>query len=407
MRVGQFPSFHKGVWVFSLITAAMIMATTGCQNSGIPGLGEHPAAVADIQKRDFGHTTDGDAVEQYTLTSSTGASVSVITYGATVTNLVVPDKDGKLGDVILGYDNIQQYQRQSSPYFGATVGRVANRIANGEFKIGNNQYCVPINNGPNHLHGGVKGYDKRIWKAEPVMTTDGPTIRFSLTDPDGAEGYPGTVTTTVIFTLTNGKDDEGQYNGLKIQYFATTTGATPVNLTNHTYFNLNDGGKSQVLDHVVKFNADHYTPVDAKLIPTGEIAAVKGTPYDFTSPKPIGQDIAKTPGTPNGYDHNFALNSKDGSLSTAAEVYEASTGRLLKMMTTEPGVQFYTGNFLDGSITGKYGNVYQEHNAFCLEAQDYPDAVNHPTFPDSVVKPGEVYRQITEYRIFASPNAPW
>lgn len=314
--------------------------------------------------------------------------------------------------MILGFDNIKQYQEQS-PYFGAIVGRVGNRIAKGKFTIDKQgSYAVPVNNGPNHLHGGFKGYDKRVWKGESIMTADGPSVRFTLVDPDGTEGYPGAVTATVIYSLTSGDGkgpaDDGPYSGLKIQYYATTDKGTPINLTNHMYFNLKDAGKTTIETHEMKVFGDHYTPVDDTLIPTGEIRQVKGTPIDFTSPKPIGRDLVAMGGDPVGYDHNIALTSQDGSFAKAVQVYEPQTGRLMDVWTTQPGVQFYSGNFLDGSATGKNDIVYKQHNAFCLETQHYPDSVNHANFPKGgVLLPGEVYRQITEYRFTTPANAPW
>lgn len=393
-----------------IAVSAMLLGLSlnGCQESAPQSSAASVAAShpAPIQRRDFGVTKEGEPVDQYILTNGTGASVSLITYGAIVTNLVVPDKNGVLGDVVLGFDNIGQYETQS-PYFGAIVGRVGNRIAHGEFTIDKVKSCVPINNGPNHLHGGFKGYDKRVWKADAAMTADGPSVRFMLTDPDGTEGYPGTVTSTVIYSLTSGKDTDGAYSGLKIQYYATTDKPTPINLTNHSYFNLKDAGKSSIAGHIMKVYGDKYTPVDATLIPTGEIASVKGTPIDFTEPKPIGKDLVAMGGDPVGYDHNLVLTNQDGSFAEAVQVYEPESGRLMDVWTTQPGVQFYSGNFLDGSVTGKYGDVYQEHNAIALETQHYPDSVNHSNFPDGVLRPGDVYRQITEYRFFAPAKAPW
>jgi aldose 1-epimerase len=335
----------------------------------------------------------GELVEKYTLSNGV-ASVSIITYGGIVTNLMMPDRNGNLGDVVLGFDNLQQYETRS-PYFGALVGRTCNRIAKGMFSIDGTRYCTPVNNGPNSLHGGFKGYDKRVWAAEPGMTPDGPSLRLTLTDPDGEEGFPGTVKVTVIYSLTSDSDTGG--NGLKIQYYATTDKPTPINLTNHSYFNLKDGGASDVLGHVLTVYGDYYTPVDSTLIPTGEIAPVKGTPIDFTSPKPIGQDLMAMGGKPAGYDHNIVLRSQDGSLAHAATVLEPTTGRVLDVWTTQPGVQLYTSNFLDGSVKGKGGLAYQSHSAFCLETQHYPDSVNQPKFPNSMLHPGETYREITEF----------
>lgn len=358
-----------------------------------------PALAATIDKKPFGTTADGQAVEQYVLTTDKGATASFITYGATLIRLQVPDRAGNLGDVVLGFDNLKQYEDQS-PYFGAIVGRVANRIARGIFFIDKTRYAVPVNNGPNHLHGGFKGYDKRLWKADTAMTANGPSVRFTLTDPDGTEGYPGTVKVTVIYSLSGD-------NTLEIQYYATADKPTPINLSNHSYFNLKDAGKSSIAGHLMKVYGDHYTPVDDTLIPTGEIAPVKGTPIDFTGPKPIGRDLYSMGGNPIGYDHNLVLNSQDGSFAKAVEVYEPDSGRLLEVWTTEPGLQFYSGNFLDGSVKGRGDVSYQQHSAFALETQHYPDSINHPNFPDTVLRPGAVYRQITEYRFSAPGQQPW
>ncbi len=352
------------------------------------------AQGASIKKDSFGVTSDGQAVDRYTLTNDKGVSAEIINYGGIITRLRVPDKNGHLGDVVLGFDDIKKYEDQS-PYFGAIIGRVANRIAGGVFFIDHRRYCVPINNGPNHLHGGFRGYDKRIWTADTAMTADGPSLRLSLIDPDGAEGYPGQVNVTVIYSVTGD-------NALKIQYYATSDKATPINLTNHTYFNLKDAGVSSISEHVLRIFATHYTPVDSTLIPTGEIAPVKGTPLDFTSPKPIGRDFDAMGGMPVGYDQNFCLDHPSDMFSEAAEVYEPVTGRDMQVWTTEPGIQLYSGNFLDGSITGKKGVVYAQHNAFALETQHYPDSVNHNNFPATILHPDEVYRQITEYRFSAS-----
>jgi aldose 1-epimerase len=343
-----------------------------------------------IEKKTFGVTQAGEQVHQFILTNSDGSSAILINFGATLARLLIPDKHNRRGDVILGFDNLKQFEDES-PYFGATIGRVGNRIAQGLFKIEEQHYAVPINNGPNHLHGGFKGYDKRIWNADTIMTTDGPSVRFTLRDPDGSEGYPGNLDVTVIYSLTNG-------NAIKIQYFASADKPTPINLTNHAYFNLKDGGVSDVLGHILQVNSDFYTPVNETLIPTGAIAPVKGTSFDFTQPKQIGTDIKTTGGNPAGYDHNLVLRSQDASLAKAADVYESQSGRRMEVWTTEPGVQFYSGNFLNGSIKGRQNAVYNQYNAFCLETQHYPDSINQPKFPNTVLRPGKIYRQITEYR---------
>jgi aldose 1-epimerase len=340
------------------------------------------AAKAGVEKAEFGKLPDGTSVDIYTLTNAHGLVAKVMTLGATLTELHVPDKAGAMGDIVLGFDNLDQYVK-GCPYFGATVGRVANRIAKGKFTLDGKEFTLAVNNGPNSLHGGLKGFDKVVWKAEEVKSSEGPSVKFSYHSPDGEEGYPGNLNVTVAYTLTN-KD------GLSLDYTATTDKDTPVNLTNHTYFNL--VGKGDVLSYVLWLNADHYTPVDDTQIPTGEVKAVAGTPMDFTTPHAIGDHMNEVPGEPKGYDHNYVLK---GHL--AARVMEPTTGRVLEMHTTEPGVQFYTGNFLDGTLTGIGGVTYDIHTAFCLEAQHYPDSVNHPKFPPVILKPGKTYHQRTEY----------
>jgi aldose 1-epimerase len=351
-----------------------------------------------VQKKSFGITASGKPVDLYVLTNSKGATVEIMNYGATITRLLVPDKTGKLGDVVLGFDSIAGYQKDS-PYFGTIAGRVANRIAKGTFTVDGVTYHVAINNGPNSLHGGLVGYDKRIWNAAITPVKDGQAVTFTLVDPDGTENYPGTVNVAVKYTLTDS-------NTLRIDYTATTDKATPINLTNHTYWNLKDAGVSDIGAHILQVNADAYTPVDDVQIPTGEIAPVKGTPIDFTSPKPIGKDIEAMSGDPAGYDHNLVLRSQNGTLAEALKVYEPTTGRVMEMWTTEPGVQFYTANFLAGKFAGKGGVVYQKHSALCFEAQDFPDAINHPNFPSCILRPGETYHQTTEYRFSTSTTPP-
>ncbi len=346
----------------------------------------------------FGTTADGKAVTLYTLTNAKGASVQLINFGATITHLMVPDKTGKMADVVLGFDNLKQYETES-PYFGCVAGRVANRIAKGTFEVDGTAYHLAVNNGVNALHGGLKGYDKRVWDGEEVASSDGSAVKFTLTDPDGTEGYPGTVKVSVTYTLTDA-------NAIRIEYAATTDKATPINLTNHTYWNLQDAGASDIGNHILKLEADQYTPVDATQIPTGEIAAVKDTPIDFTTPKPMGQDRHEMTGDPAGYDHNLVLRDQDGSLGKALEVYEPVTGRVMEMWTTEPGVQFYTGNFLTGKVVGKGGIAYQKHHAFAFEAQHFPDSVNHPKFPSTILRPGKTYRQVTEYRFSTAEQSP-
>ena len=277
------------------------------------------------------------------------------------------------------------------PFFGCTTGRVANRVAKGKFTLNGKEYQLAVNNGPNHLHGGVKAIDKRVWKAEPVPSADGVAVRFSYLSPDGEEGYPGNLNIHVTYTLT-GK------NELRIDYEATTDKDTPVNLTNHSYFNLGGAQPEGILNHQLTLFADHFTAADDTLIPTGEIKSVKGTPLDFTKSKAIGQDIGKTGGNPNGYDMNFVINGGGSSLTKCARVEDPKSGRVMEILTTEPGVQFYTGNFLDGKLKGKAGETYDKHHAFCLETQHYPDSVNHPQFPSTILKPGQKFTSTTVHR---------
>lgn len=332
------------------------------------------------------------------LSNGNGVSVEITNYGGTITRLLVPDKAGRVGDVVLGFDDLAGYEKHTA-YFGCVVGRVANRIAGGAFDVDGKRWNVPVNNGPNHLHGGLKGYDKRVWKADASSTSLGPAVRLTLIDPDGSEGYPGTVDVAVTYTLT-------EQNGIRIDYHATTDKPTPINLTNHSYFNLTDGGASDIGGHFLKVYGEHYTPVDATLIPTGRIEPVKGTPVDFTQAKPIGIDIKATGGDPFGYDHNLVLASQDGTFARAADVWEPGRGRHMQVWTTEPGVQLYTSNYLDGTLVGKHGIRYPRHSAFCLETQHYPDSINQSQFPSTILRPGQVYRSTTEYRFSAAAEIP-
>jgi aldose 1-epimerase len=343
-----------------------------------------------IEKSDFGKTPDGTAVDLYTLTNRKGLTAKIITYGGIVTELHVPDRNGKFGDVVLGFDKLEGYLA-GHPYFGAIVGRVANRIAKGKFTLDGKEYTVATNNGPNALHGGIKGFDKFVWKAEPLEAPDGMALKLSYVSRDGEEGYPGTLSTTVYYIL---KDS----NELKINYQATTDKPTIVNLTNHSYFNLAGPASGNILDHELMLAADEYTPTDDTLIPTGETRTVRGTPLDFTTPKTIGSRIGEIPAHIGGYDHNFALRGAGKKLELAARAYDPKSGRVMEMLTTEPGVQLYTGNFLDGKLKGKGGVAYQKYQAFCLEAQHYPDSVNHPNFPSVILRPGQQYKQTTVYK---------
>lgn len=348
-----------------------------------------------LSSEPWGKTAAGEAVELYTLTNAKGAEVRIATYGATVLSLKVPDRTGKMGDVVNGFDSLDGYlQQPPPPYFGAIVGRYGNRIGKGKFSLNGVEYALAKNNGENHLHGGIKGFDKMVWKAKEGP---GQSLELSYLSKDGEEGYPGALSATVTYTLTDN-------NELKIDYSATTDKDTVVNLTNHCYFNLAGHGEGDILSHVVTINADKFTPTDKGLIPTGELRPVEGTPFDFRTPKAIGERIeAKDEqiGYGPGYDHNWALNRTGASLEPAAKVTEAKSGRVMEVLTTEPGLQFYTGNFLDGKLQGKGGKVYPRRSAFCMETQHFPDSPNHPSFPSTELKPGQTYRTTTVYRFSA------
>src|SRR5213082_2152390 len=353
-----------------------------------------------IARTPFGSTERGEAVSAYTLKNAHGIELQVLDYGGIIVSLRVPDRTGRLGDVALGFDSLADYQR-GSPYFGALIGRYGNRIARGRFTLDGRTYTLATNNGPNHLHGGVRGFDKVVWAAAPFERGDSVGLVLSYTSPDGEEGYPGTLRATVTYTLTNA-------NELIFDYHATTDRATPVNLTQHSYFNLAGDGKGDILGHVVTLNADRFTPVDSTLIPTGELKSVAGTPFDFRKPTPIGaridQDDVQLRYGP-GYDHNFVLNkSGDGHEPTfAARVYEPATGRVMEIYTTEPGLQFYSGNFLDGTLHGKKGVVYRRRYGFAMETQHFPDSPNKPGFPSTILRPAEQYRSRTIYKFGVQP----
>jgi len=347
-----------------------------------------------IQRAPFGTTPDGVDIDQYTLTNSHGLTVRIISYGAIVTSVKTPDRDGRLGEGTLGFDSLDSYLA-GHPYFGAIAGRVANRIARGRFSIDGVEYKLATNNGANHLHGGVKGFDKAVWKAEPVEVKDGVGVKLTHFSPDGDEGYPGNLTTTVVYTLTEADE-------LTIDYTAQTDKATPINLTNHTYWNLADGGKSDVLGHRLTLFSDRFLPVDEGSIPTGELREVKGSPMDFIKESAIGARIDDVGGTPGGYDHCFVLKKRRGNapLTLAAKVVEPISGRVMEVFTSEPAVQFYTGNYLDGTLKSRDA-VYEKRHGFCLEAQHYPDSINQPAFPSTLLKPGETYRQTTVHKFSA------
>lgn len=370
-------------WTFAAGAGLSLVCLVGCAGmSGSSGL---------ITKASFGSTPDGKRVDIYTLRNTKGVETRICNYGGIVVSLKVPDKNDELGDVVLGYDNLDGYIK-NNPFFGCLVGRYGNRIAKGKFTLDGRTYPLATNNGPNHLHGGIKGFDKAVWDARSIASASGPALELRYASKDGEEGYPGNLSVTAVYTLT---DD----NGLRLDYTATTDKATIVNLTHHSYFNL--AGSGDILNHEMMIEADKFTPVDATLIPTGELRPLKGTSLDFSTPTKIGARINSDDEQiklGNGYDHNYVFNKPPGKLSLAARVYEPTTGRVMETLTTEPGVQFYTGNFLDGSITGKGGWVYQQRNAFCLEPQHFPDSPNHSNFPSTVLRPGQEYKNTIIYR---------
>jgi len=341
----------------------------------------------------FGRMPDGTAVEVYTLTNARGMQVRAITYGAIIQAIRVPDRSGRMADVTLGYDSLAGYLTQS-PYFGAVVGRYANRIARGRFTLEGRTYRLATNNGPNHLHGGLKGFDKVVWKAKSFQRGDTTGVEFQHTSPDGDEGYPGALQVSVTYTLTLD-------NRLEVEYRATTDRPTPVNLSQHSYFNLAGEGSGDILGHVLTIEADRYTPVDSTLIPTGELASVTGTPFDFRKPTAIGVRIEQPDPQlryGKGYDHNFVLNRRGAGLTHAVRVLDPRSGRTLDIHTTEPGLQFYSGNFLDGSIRGKSGHVYGHRTALVLETQHFPDSPNKPNFPSVVLEPGKKFHSVTAFK---------
>ncbi len=352
------------------------------------------ASSGSITQKPFGTTKDGVATELFTLKNANGVEARITNYGGIVTHLFTPDRSGKLGDVALGYDTLAEYEKVT-PYFGALIGRYGNRIAKGKFTIDGTTYSLATNDGANALHGGVKGFDKVVWTAKAIPG-DEPALELSYLAKDGEEGYPGNLKVIAVYTLT--KD-----NALKLDFTATTDKATVVNLTHHSYFNL--AGKGDILSHEIMINSDAFTPVDSGLIPTGELRPVKGTPFDFTKPMAIGSRIKEKDEQlkfGGGYDHNWVLNQpKAGECVLAARVYEPSTGRVMEVETTEPDVQFYCGNFLNGTITGKYGQVYQFRSGLCLEPQHAPDSPNQPKFPSVVLRPGQTYKTMMLYRFSA------
>lgn len=370
-------------WLFILITSAC--CNVGCNNNN-ENKTNNMSSVKAITKSDWGEA-DGKKVYLFTLTNKNGTEIKISNYGGTVTSWKTVDKNGNKANIVLGFDDLKGYLTPP-PYFGALIGRYGNRIANGKFKLDGKEYTLATNNGKNHLHGGNKGFDKVVWDVAPV-TDSVSSITLNYLSKDGEEGYPGNLKVAVKYTLT-------EANELLIEYNAETDKATPVNLTNHCYFNLTGDVTNTILNHTLMIDADKYTPVDSTLIPTGELKTVAGTPFDFRKPKLIGADINAVPG---GYDHNFVLNRKGDDLQSVAVLYDSTTGRQLEVFTTEPGLQFYSGNFLDGSLKTSDGKPINIHTGLCLETQHFPDSPNKPNFPSTILQPGEKYHTVTKYSV--------
>jgi len=376
--------FHLFVLVLFVVSAALAQEAAMAKGK------------LQVRKATFGKTADGKPVDLYTLTNSNGLEVRAMTYGGIIVSMRVPDRKGKLADVVLGHDDFDGYL-VNPPYFGAIVGRYANRIANGTFTLDGVKYTLPKNDGQNTLHGGLIGFNKVIWDAKEFKNEKGVGVAFNYLSKDGEEGFPGNLKVKVSYTLTN-------ENQLIIDYEATTDKGTPINLTQHTYFNLAGEGNGDILGHEVMLNADRFTPADKTLIPTGEIRPVKGTPLDFTTPATIGSRINDNYEQlliGHGYDHNFVIKRKDNSLTLAARAREPNSGRVLEVYTTEPAVQLYSGNFLDGTIVGKQGHAYKKRDGFCLETQHFPDSPNHPDFPSTILRPGTTFRSQTVFKFSA------
>ena len=383
------------VWI-KLVLAVAVIFMSGCKKKEAAVTKPEAKPVVketrqmSAEKESFGKTPDGKQIDLYTLTNTNGLKARIMNYGAILVSLEVPDRDGNLADITLGFDKLDGYLGEH-PYFGAIVGRYANRIGKAVFNLDGVEYKLAANNDVNHLHGGIKGFDKVVWRLEDLSVKGaGAVVKLSYISEDGEEGYPGNLACSVIYTLT--EDDK-----LEISYDAETDKKTVINLTNHSYFNLAGQGTGDILGHEMMINADKYTVVDEGLIPTGENRNVKDTPMDFTAPMTIGSRIGQVEG---GYDHNYVLNSSGGTLALAAKVHEPTSGRVMEIHTTQPGVQFYTGNFLDGSVIGKAGKVYQKNYGFCLETQHFPDSPNKPDFPTVVLHPGQKYATETVLRFY-------
>ncbi|MBD3225171.1 MAG: galactose-1-epimerase [Caldithrix sp.] len=369
----------------SVLGVLMSMLLLACAGQQQPQL--------SVTSEPFGPDVDGQPIHLYTLSNVEGMMVTITNYGAIVQSIKVPDRDGNIEDVVLGFDSLQSYIEDDS-YFGGLVGRYGNRIAKGKFTLDGNTYTLATNNGPNHLHGGDQGFNKVVWKGQQLQSEKEVGVKLTYVSPDGEEGYPGTLTTTVIYSLNND-------NAFKIEYRAKTDQPTVVNLTHHGYFNLSGNNRHNILDHKLMINADRFTPVDETLIPTGERRSVEGTPMDFRQPTAIGSRIDtdyEQLEYGKGYDHNWVLNDVDGTLKLQTTLYDPQSGRFMEISTVEPGMQFYSGNFLDGSIIGKNGQAYELHDGLCLEPQHFPDAPNQPDFPSTELRPGETYQSTSVYR---------
>jgi len=375
-----------------LICISVLISTlmfVGCNTGQTTNETKQTKEKMEITKEPFGKIKDGTEIYLFTLQNDQGMVAKITNYGGILTELFVPDKDANFEDVVLGFDNLEDYLGDH-PHFGGTIGRYGNRIAKGKFSIDGEEYTLALNNGENHLHGGIEGFDRKIWDAESVETDNGPALKLSYLSEDMEEGYPGNLNLTVTYTLTNN-------NALKIDYEAVTDKATPINFTHHSYFNLT-ACKQDVRGHEVMIDADRYVIVDESLIPTGDLPVVEGTLMDFTTPMKIGARIDDIPGVPGGYDHCYVVNKEPGELKLIAKVAEPESGRVMEVYSTEPGVQLYTGNFLDGSNVGKNDIVYHKHYGLCLETQHFPDSPNQPDFPSTILKPGEKYTQSTIYK---------
>lgn len=402
----HYPLFKT--WSPLLLSAAVTVLTLNtvqAQSSSDASVGTN--AHGAVQKSLFGHLPDGREVDVYRLTNANGIELQVTNYGGIILSLKTPNMAGEFDDIALGFDSLEAYlsdtYRQANPYFGAIIGRYGNRIANGQFSLDGEQYTLASNDGSNHLHGGDQGFDKVLWRAEPFESDAGSGLVLRYTSEDGEEGYPGRLETEVTYTLTD--NDE-----LVVDYRAVTDKATPVNLTQHSYFNLKGEGSDTILGHQLMINASEFTPVNETLIPTGELRSVDGTPFDFTQATPIGERIEQDNeqlGFGGGYDHNFVLardNAAADELVVAAKVWEPQSGRMVEVTTTEPAIQFYSGNFLNGELTGKQGQVYGHRSGFALETQHYPDSPNQASFPSTILAPGETYRSRTVYRFSVQQN---